>query len=132
MYKATLVGRRIDEGRDLLRELLKRKFPVADAFWWHDPETIRWRLYIVSRVVEKHGPLKAYGDIQRALRSLRPQDLSLNNISVIGPRETDLEEIRRAAVYRTLPLEGEPARDATVEDVVEYVWKGDGKVRRNG
>ena len=56
------------EGWKLIVLLDETGFRISAAFWAFDEnESGRWRLFIASPFVDKHGPLKAYLHIQNIL-----------------------------------------------------------------
>jgi hypothetical protein len=90
MVKASLVESDIEAGRKLLNELKKidSHFLVRSAFWLYRPETLDWRLFIASPLVDQRGPASAYTDVQGALRSLQSRSwISMQEISVVSPND---------------------------------------------
>jgi hypothetical protein len=82
MHKKILVEDLIKEGKLLVEALERIRFPITAAVWYDFPET-QWMLVIVSPVVDKIGPMAAYGRIQRALQTVQPSRLVLSDISLI-------------------------------------------------
>lgn len=90
MVKASLVESDIEAGRKLLNELkvIDSHFLVRSAFWLYRPETLDWRLFIATPLVDQRGPASAYTDVQGALRALsQPTWISMQDISVVSPND---------------------------------------------
>ena len=64
MYKKILVSELIDEGQRLLEALRRQRFPVVAALWSYIPESLEWRLILVTPTVEHTGPMAAYTRVQ--------------------------------------------------------------------
>ena len=77
------------EGWKLIVLLDETGFRISVAFWAFDEnESGRWRLFIASPFVDKHGPLKAYRHIQAILNKHTDTiHLSLEDISAISPKD---------------------------------------------
>ena len=58
-------------------------------------EPTHWRLLIVSPLVDAHGPLEAYRWVQRVLLADPQPSLSLTDISVVGPGDSNFTELRQ-------------------------------------
>jgi hypothetical protein len=103
MVKATLVEQDLAEGRRFLdalkepREVTVRRrrstfggashFRIKAAFWWYSPESNEWSLAIATPLVDEEGPLATYKDIQKILALHPDLNLSLQNISVLSPKD---------------------------------------------
>lgn len=123
MYKTILVNQAIEDGKKLLRKLEQQRFPFEAAFWHYDPESMRWRLYIASRFVEKEGPTKTYTRIQKALVSLRTSDLFLSDISVVSPDSAEFRVLRNDIVHMGSHAAGKTKaaiKDLVFEDAYVY------------
>jgi len=94
MYKRILVNDLLAEGQRLLEALARNRFPVVAALWSYFPESMEWRLVIVSPVVDRIGPLRAYTRIQRVLATINPSHLSLTDIAALGPASQDYRNLR--------------------------------------
>lgn len=98
MVKTSLVESEIEEGKKLLDELKKidTGFPVRSAFWFYRPESLDWRLFIATPLVDQKGPASAYADIQDALRTLgTPLWISMQDISVVSPNDKLVRVIKK-------------------------------------
>lgn len=112
MLKTSLVEQDIAEGRrflDALKEpteftIGRRRlsvvgashFRVKAAFWWYLPESLEWRLAIATPLVDEKGPLEAYKDIQKVLIWHPDLNLSLQNISVLSPKDERVKAFNKA------------------------------------
>jgi hypothetical protein len=85
MDKPTLVENDFKVGEALLRALDQAKVEVKAAFWLYLAESNEWRLYLALPDVAQKGPKKAYDVVQMHLEQLRPEGLSLRNISLVAP-----------------------------------------------
>lgn len=70
MDQATLVREQVDGAEKLLRRLMDRGFEVRGACWAKSSEEGRWRLYIITPVVEQSGLLECYRRMGDALGDL--------------------------------------------------------------
>jgi hypothetical protein len=93
MYKKILVEDLIKEGKLLVEALERIRFPITAAVWYDFPET-QWMLVIVSPVVDRIGPMAAYGRIQRALQTVQPSRLVLSDISLMSPLGQEFQNLR--------------------------------------
>jgi len=84
MYKRILVSDLLAEGQRLLEALARNRFPMVAALWSYFPESMEWRLVIVSPVVDRIGPLRAYRRIQRVLATTKPSLLTVTDIAALG------------------------------------------------
>ncbi len=112
MVKASLVEHDLAEGRrflDALKEpteltIGRRRlsvvgahhFRVKAAFWWYLPESLEWRLVIATPLVDEKGPLATYKDIQKVLIWHPDLNLSLQNISVLSPKDERVKAFNKA------------------------------------
>ena len=103
MVKTSLVERDIAEGRRFLQALRRpavislgrRKivdlpashFRVRAAFWLYLPESHEWRLIVATPRVDEKGPLETYREIRAVLAANLDLNLSLQNISVVSPKD---------------------------------------------
>jgi hypothetical protein len=103
MVKTSLVEQDIKEGERFLQALdepavitLGRRrvvdlpddhFRVKAAFWMYLPESLEWRLVIATPLVDEQGPLATYRDIRSVLAANLALNLSLQNISVVSPKD---------------------------------------------
>lgn len=112
MVKATLVEQDIAEGRRFLDALTEptdftigrrrlnvigpSHFRVQAAFWWYSAESLDWRLVIATPLVDEKGPLEAYKDMQKVLIWHPDLNLSLQNISVLSPKDERVKAFKKA------------------------------------
>jgi hypothetical protein len=122
VYKTILVNGLVDEGKKLIERLESRRLQVSAALWYYFED--RWRLVIVSPVVEKEGPLRMYIRIEEALAQLKPEELKLSDISVMRPNGYEFKELR-SALERSGDVR--PARRiSTLKDIVfedRYIYR---------
>jgi hypothetical protein len=116
VVKTLLVEQDLKEGRRLLERLAGKEAAVElswgkhraavvgppdvrvrAAFWWFFPESQEWRLVIATPLVDEVGPLSAYGVIHANLTTIRPPlSLSLQNISLISPKDERVKAFNKA------------------------------------
>jgi hypothetical protein len=94
MYKRILVNDLLVEGQRLLEALARNRFPVVAALWNYFPESMEWRLVIVSPVVDRDGPLRAYRRIGRVLATTNPSHLTVTDIAAVGPASQDFRNLQ--------------------------------------
>lgn len=94
MYKRVLVSDLLAEGQRLLEALARNRFPMVAALWSYFPESMEWRLVIVSPVVDRIGPLRAYRRIHRVLATTKPSLLTLSDIAAFGSASQDYKNLR--------------------------------------
>lgn len=96
MDKATLVDKRTEDGKRLVRALDEAGFPVSSALWYYLTEPAEWRLVIASPVVRERGPDAAYKSVQAVLGELRDVSLELGDIWVVKDTDGLIQLLRRA------------------------------------
>ncbi len=89
-----LVEKYIKDGKELLKDLDSKKFPVNAAMWFYDRNSDSWKYIISSSRVDKEGPLKVYQDIQSYLGN--KSEISLKDISVVSPNNNLLLMLKKA------------------------------------
>jgi hypothetical protein len=94
MDKTVLVDRDVDDGRRLIEALDQKGFPVVAALWRYLPEQELWRLFIATPVVDEKGPRAAYEMIQGVISELRTENLPLEVVSVVSPKDPLITEFR--------------------------------------
>ena len=85
MDQTLLVEDQINEGRELIEQLIKNGLEVTAACWLKT-EDRRWLLYIVSPVVDSDEPVEAYRRAQAAVQQM-PQLYWVGHLdfTLIGP-----------------------------------------------
>ena len=96
MARTALVDLDIEGGRKLIEALDADGFPVQSAFWYYDSEPEEWRLVISSPDVDKKGPLRAYGPIQRVLRQVQLDTFGVDNIAAVSTKDPLVSLLRSA------------------------------------
>jgi hypothetical protein len=122
MYTKVLVKDLIEDGRNLIAVLQREQFPVTAAFWVKIPDSERHRLVIASPVVKELGQLAAYRRLQTILESLTLEQLSFEDISVLGPNDANFKALLTTALgpgFERGPSGGK-FRDAAFEDAYIY------------
>ena len=122
MYSTTLVSHAIEEGERLLETLKRERFQVFAAVWYRVPDSSRWVLAISTPVVARKGPTAAYTRLQRILLELKPEHLSLSNISLFSPSE--FERVRSTVglpnQFGVRPVTGRARTLSSFEDAYVY------------
>lgn len=120
MYKTILVKEAIVDGDRLLEALETRGFPVVAAFWYHLPDLVRWRLFIVSPLVHDKGPRAAYEIIQQTLAGMQPHSISPGDITVLSPQEDAFQRLRAEMEWGGLWTTSRSRNDVVFEDAYVY------------
>lgn len=124
MDKPTLVESDYRAGEALVRDLDQAGVRVEAAFWFFLSESNEWRLYLALPDVAEKGPREAYTVVQSRLEHLRLKELSLRNVSLIGP-DDELARLMRSAI-RTGPgvtgirFAGNVINNVLIEDAYIY------------
>ena len=129
MDKTILVGFSVVEGEKLLNRLDQSNLlEVTSAFWYYVSESEQYRLVIVSPFFEKHGPRKTYEKIQKVIRSNEDLNLTLSDVSVMGPNDPLNEALR------TLLPKGAPniSGQRITQSVVDGIYIDDAYLYRIG
>lgn len=122
VYKTTLANEVIDEGQCLLQKLDRLRFRIEAAFWHYDPETKRWKLVLVSPVVDRRGPISAYRQIQKAMGS-GATNLALDEIFLVSPQSFEFSGLR-TEIERMAPAR------KTSERPRDHIWLQDAFIYR--
>ena len=96
---------------------------MTGALWLYLEESNRWRLFIISPLVDDVGPREGYGHIQAALSQLPGTSLSLSDISVIGVGGENFQGLvgNIKAPWQVDPsLVGKPHKDMMFENAYIY------------
>ncbi len=122
MLKQVLVAGAIEEGLELLARLKSARIAVRGAFWLADPDSGDWRLVLAMPVADSAGPLKGYEYVQRALKQMDSNYISLPRVAVFGPRSgryADLLAAARSNGRLGVPPSGR-VKDLVFEDAYIY------------
>ena len=103
MYRALLVKQAIIDGKQLIDRLRRQGFDVSAAIWYHDQESTRWRLVIVSPSADVSG-ISAYREVQNALARKGSSTLTLDEISVVSPSSSDFKQFRQWLQGARVPI----------------------------
>jgi hypothetical protein len=139
MVKTTLVEQDLAEGRRFLDALKKptevgvrrlrfggaSHFRIKAAFWWYSPESNGWSLAIATPLVDEEGPLATYKDIQRILALHPDLNLSLQNISVLSPKDERVKAFKKELKIAPDPVGVRFTRSALNGTYIEdaYVYR---------
>ncbi len=82
-----MVEKRIEDGQELIHQLVRDDFDVEVAFWLKTSEEDWWHLYVASKVVDERGPLEAYRAVQGSLGRLTGTTISLSDVKLIGTED---------------------------------------------
>lgn len=75
---------------------LDEKYTIDAAFWLLEPDTKRWRLYVVPARILVLGPLPVYLEFESMLRAATMVDwLSLDDVRVVEPYSVEVQTVRR-------------------------------------
>jgi hypothetical protein len=122
VYTKVLVKDLIDDGRNLIEALQREHFSVTAALWVKRPDSERYRLVVASPVVKELGQLAVYRRLQTILKSVPLEQLSFEDISVLGPNDANFKALLTTALgpgFERGPSGGK-FRDAAFEDAYIY------------
>jgi len=120
MDKTALVGKDIEIGKKIIEALDNAKFDVRAALWFYLSDSDRWRFIVASPIVDKKGPKKAYEAIQSILNKSLPElpesGISLNDISVVSPKD-ELIRLLRSAIRTNHKITSIRFRQSTINNI---------------
>jgi hypothetical protein len=132
MASALLVDQDVADGRFLIEQLDRERFPFSGAFWFYRSDVDRWRLMIETRLVNASGPLEAYRRISDIVDRIKRKKgdgyrLDLSRIEVVKERDY-LPSLFRRALARKGPISemriaGESVGGVFIEDAFIYRLK---------
>lgn len=100
MYTPILVnggGELIADGGKLVKKLEERHFPISAAFFRYPDEEHLPQLVIVSPLVGQDGPLKVYGEVNKAVDELGSEvHFGMNDIDVMSPSWSEFRDLSAA------------------------------------
>lgn len=96
MDSKLLVDKYIKEGKILLQNLDKNKFPVKAALWLYDSNNDNWKYLIASPKVDEKGPIQVYKTILQYLPHQDENHISLNDIKVVSPNDSLISLFKKA------------------------------------
>lgn len=96
MDNKILVDKYIKEGKMLLKNLDKNKFPVKAALWLYDSNNNNWKYLIATPKVDEKGPLQVYKTIRNYLVHQGENHISLNDIRAVSPNDTLISLFKKA------------------------------------
>jgi hypothetical protein len=124
MFKTVLVNELVIDGQHLIEALQQQHFPVTGAVWRHLPESLEWRLIIVSPAVDQVGPMAVYTKLQGVLTKINPSQLTLSDITVVSPQSEEFQNLQSLVSapgrFSAGPVTGHP-RNIIFED--NYVYQ---------
>ncbi len=74
----------IEAGLNLLKQLDKNNLDIRKAFWLYNSDEKRWKLVIISDLVDKEGPKFFYNKVIEVNNRLTDTTVSLNDIEAAG------------------------------------------------
>jgi hypothetical protein len=80
----TLVDEQIRDGDRLLERLAQEGVRVRAAGWVKPADEDRWSLYVVTPLVDEQGPIGAYREVYRVLRSLEDVRVKDYEVKLVG------------------------------------------------
>jgi hypothetical protein len=97
VVKEPLTEQMIVSGEKLIERLHAERFDTASAFWLFTSETSRWYLVFASPNVQKDGPLKTYGRIQKVLAKMSSGNgiISLLDVKVVPSTDPLVKSLRK-------------------------------------
>ena len=84
MDTVTLVDEQVRDGERLLDRLAQEGVRVRAAGWVKPADEDRWSLYVVTPLVDEQGPIGAYREVYRVLRSLEDVQVKANEVKLVG------------------------------------------------
>ncbi|HEY8751664.1 MAG TPA: hypothetical protein VIM11_27025 [Tepidisphaeraceae bacterium] len=85
MDSELLVDQRIEDGRELLANLVTRGFAISVSFWIRTSEEDLWFLYIASPKVGRVSIGDAYRDVYTALSRVAQTSITISDIKLVSP-----------------------------------------------
>ena len=85
----------IEAGGEFLALLDRAKFRVRAGFWFHFPESERWRLVIASPEVRLRGSLVAYRKIHSVVRKVPSASELFDDISAVPDTDPLVKLLRK-------------------------------------
>jgi hypothetical protein len=80
----TLVSEQVRDGDRLLDRLAHEGVRVRAAGWVKPADEDRWSLYVVTPLVDERGPIGAYREVYRVLRSLEDVRVKDYEVKLVG------------------------------------------------
>ena len=94
MDTITLVEAQIDDGLSLLDRLRENGLDIDVSCWIKSADEDRWSLYIATPLVDRSGPMVAYREVNRVLRSMGSIQILDSQIKLIGTTNRIAKEVR--------------------------------------
>jgi hypothetical protein len=97
MVATTLTNELIEDGKSILEKIDKTAMKVDAALWFYLQDGEKWRLMLSVEGVEKEGPRKIYGQVQKLMaKEPKARDLSLDKITLLKPNAPLLQLMKTA------------------------------------
>lgn len=119
------IDRDLDVGRRIVDLLKTAQFGVQAALWLYFSEADQWRLVIATPLVQRRGPMQAYGELQKILLK-NDIALDLSRISLVSPKDPFVQGLRR--VFRNRSVHGERGGMRFKKGLSDYVFVDDAYV----
>ncbi len=134
MATASLVSHDIEIGRRIVAALTRASIPVTVYLWAFIPQLQEWQFMIATPLVDRKGPLAAYGEVNRALQKEGVfDDIPLRRIFLRSPSDRVLKFLERES--KTVPQEAfRVVNEQIAGDFVEdaYLYTGSIDIHRTG
>jgi hypothetical protein len=125
MDQVPLVADQIEGGRKLVELLADSGFPVAAACWVKEDKESRWYLFLVSPLVDEHGPREAYRRLIPLLeKQQEPLLVDPFEVKLIGPSEPlakGIADAQRRVGRKVTPRYQDVLGDVYVEAAYLYL-----------
>ena len=95
MDHASLVKDKIEEGRDLLRNLDADGHAPKAALWLYDPEQEDWKLVLSGESYEGENYKKSFFVIDANLRKIKSHQIHLTDIQLLKLSDPLIQRLRR-------------------------------------
>jgi hypothetical protein len=92
MAEETLVEKKLEDAKNLIRELRAKNFDVSAAFWMQIDDGF-WHLYLVSKAADEVGTSEAYDMLFPLLRQLGESSIEPSEVRVIGTNQPVAKEV---------------------------------------
>jgi hypothetical protein len=124
MDTSTLVSEKINEGRNLARQLIADQVDVKGAAWVKSSLVGDWLFYILTKLVDEKGLREAYEAIRAALKRLPDPWIGMSEIKPIGFENPIARDILAAGAQssgnRPVPFLGQQLGGVPIDGAYIY------------
>ncbi len=122
-----MVDSDIRNGRELVRILDRKDFPLYGALWFYFSESDEWRLLLATSLVDEVGPRETYTRVRKVLsQKIKPsQRIPLKRISVLSPGD-ELIQLLGTVIKTGRTISGTRFRHNTINGILiedAYVYR---------